>query len=72
MHKLTERVELEELKKMGLLQGEVDQMMEVRVCVCVHLLIVDRAVYVRMVSWLQLALYSLVYVCACMHACGHI
>ena len=35
MHKLTERVELEELKKMGLLQGEVDQMMEVRVCVCV-------------------------------------
>ena len=34
MHKLAERVELEELKKMGLLQGEVDQMMEV----CVHLL----------------------------------
>lgn len=29
MHKLAERVELEELKKMGLLQGEVDQMMEV-------------------------------------------
>ena len=36
MHKLAERVELEELKKMGLLQGEVDQMMEV----CVHLLMV--------------------------------
>ena len=36
MHKLAERVELEELKKMGLLQGEVDQMMEV----CVHLLTV--------------------------------
>jgi len=35
MHKLAERVELEELKKMGLLQGEVDQMMEVRTCVCV-------------------------------------
>ena len=33
MHKLAERVELEELKKMGLLQGEVDQMMEVRMCV---------------------------------------
>lgn len=33
MHKLAERVELEELKKMGLLQGEVDQMMEVRRCV---------------------------------------
>ena len=35
MHKLAERVELEELKKMGLLQGEVDQMMEVCTCVCV-------------------------------------
>ena len=35
MHKLTERMELEELKKMGLLQGEVDQMMEVPMCVCV-------------------------------------
>ena len=33
MHKLAERVELEELKKMGLLQGEVDQMMEVCTCV---------------------------------------
>ena len=39
------------------------------VCVCVHLLIVYRAVYLHMVSWLQLALYSLVYVCMCMHAC---
>ena len=37
MHKLAERVELEELKKIGLLQGEVDQMMEVHMCVHVHL-----------------------------------
>ena len=29
MHKLTECVELGELKEMGLLQGEVDHMMEV-------------------------------------------
>ena len=34
MHKLAERVELEELRKIGLLQGEVDQMMEVRTCAC--------------------------------------
>ena len=30
MHKLAERVELEELKKAGLLHGEVEEMMKVR------------------------------------------
>ena len=30
MHKLAERVQLEELKKIGLVKGEVDKMMEVR------------------------------------------
>ena len=30
MHKLAERVQLEELKAAGLLQGDVDKMMEVR------------------------------------------
>ena len=30
MHKLAERVELEELKKVGLVHGEVEEMMKVR------------------------------------------
>ena len=58
MHKLAERVELEELKKMGLLQGEVAQMMEV----CVYLLTVCY-------MCVRMCMCACVYVCACVHVC---